>query len=342
MVVRRRFGRHVDRPVGPLPVSVHAACTAAPEATYSPGAGTTTGAAKTCAATAATAGFCAAPPISSSRSATHARAARRRGRRRAPQSMPLDRRAREVRARRRVDGHAVTASRWRPAGWACARPRSTARARGRRRPAGACSASAAELVVVDAEQAGGGVEDAGGVQRRDQRQELAGCVGEAGDRAGGVGVGARRSTANTVPEVPIETTTSPAAAPSPSAAPALSPAPGADHDAGGDARQPLDRAAAAGLARGAEHARQHRVVAPERDLEQHRSYAPARRIEVAGAGGVRPVRRQGLEHRARAGARRRGRSRAAARSASRGGARRPRRARRCPARRHAASAAWWP
>src|SRR3990170_7571076 len=37
----------------------------------------------------------------------------------------------------------------------------------------------------------------------------------------------RSATAKTVPDVPIETTTSPGAAPRPSAAPALSPAPGA-------------------------------------------------------------------------------------------------------------------
>ena len=81
-------------------------------------------------------------------------------------------------------------------------------------------------LVVDAEQTGGRVEHPGRVQRADQRQEPAGRVGEAGHRARSRRPAGTPETLNTVPDVPIDTITSPGRRPAPSAAAALSPAPG--------------------------------------------------------------------------------------------------------------------
>ena len=157
-----------------------------------------------------------------------------------------------------------------------------------REPAGARlggEGQAAELVEVDAQQPGDRVEHARRVQGRHERQEVPARVGEARDRAGRVDRALLADTANTVPDVPIETTTSPGWASSPSAAPALSPAPGPTRRPSGSV-DPLV---------GPEHARQQRVV-PERRDEEVAVVAAGRGVPVAGARGIRSVGHELVEH----------------------------------------------
>ena len=92
-------------------------------------------------------------------------------------------------------------------------------------PGGALRASADSCVVVDPEQRGGGVEHPGGVEGADQRQEPARWRRRTRPRCRRGRRPGRSETANTVPDVPTETTTSPGRAPSPRAAAMLSPVP---------------------------------------------------------------------------------------------------------------------
>ena len=150
--------------------------------------------------------------------------------------------AARARSRRgRVRRSARAARRWPPAGSASARRRGRAAASARRRRVRAASASR-QAVVVDAEQSAPHGEDPRGVERADQRQVAAGGVGEAGDQPVGSAAGVV-GDANAVPEVPIETTTSPGQ-PRPSAAAMLSPVPGASAQPAG-ASAPTTSAGAA-------------------------------------------------------------------------------------------------
>ena len=147
----------------------------------------TTGTSNTCAAIARTAGFCAAPPMSSSRSARDALArAPRRGRRRARTACPRSPRARST-AGSCSRASAPRTRRSRRAGSACARPRSTARARHRmpRAPPRARGDRARSWSTPSRPR--GGVEHPRRVERRDEGQEVARRIGEPRDRARGVG-----------------------------------------------------------------------------------------------------------------------------------------------------------
>ena len=245
------------------PLSTHAACRAAPSATYSPGGGTTTGRPRTAGAirrSRVRAGAAADQQHPLRPGALRDQGVEAVGQ---PAQQPLDRGAGQVSPGSRSPAAARAAPRWRPAGSASARPRGTARGRARPRPRGRPGRAATSSAWSDAEHPRGGVEHPGGVERAHQRagtgrwRRRSPATIPDGSAAG------TSATANTVPEVPIETTTSPGSAPTPSAAAMLSPVPGprtAPTEIPGTPRRPgrLDRA---------EHPRQHGVVA-ERSLQQ--------------------------------------------------------------------------
>ncbi len=173
------------------PDSAHAACRAAPRATYSPSAGRTTSRPRIDGASARTAALRAAPPTSNTRRGSTAVRATRASTASASEHSRASTAAR-ARSARVVAGVRPCQV---PTAAGPVRRALASVVRRQRQPARAGlgrERHRAELVVVDAEPPRLQVEDASGVHRRDHGQESAASVGEAGHRAGPVGDRGRR------------------------------------------------------------------------------------------------------------------------------------------------------
>jgi hypothetical protein len=141
--------------------------------------------------------------------------------------------------------------------------------------------------VVDAEQPGRGVEHPGRVERDGERQEVAGRVGEAGDRARRVRGRRGRDGGHDAGGADRDDDV---------ARPGVDAQRGRGVVAGARAEHRTAAGDRAGLLGRAEHPGQHRAAA-ERPLQQVRAVLPGGRGPVAGAAGVTPVGHQRVQPR---------------------------------------------